>query len=98
VLTRVSFIAAHARHPNAARLWTDFLLSRHGQKVLGDAVKLAPVRADVEAQVTQAKLLRESGDHARPIAVDLALTEPMQPQRHTELVRTWNETVEAGKR
>lgn len=97
VLTRVSLIAAHARHPNAARLWTDFLLSQQGQQILGDAVKLAPIRTDVDTQVSQAALLPGAGQ-ARPIAVDLALTEPMQPQRHAQLLRTWTETVDAGKR
>lgn len=96
VLTRVSFIAAHARHPNAAKLWTDYLLSPHGQKVLGDAVKLAPIRADVDAEVSQAKLLREINGHVRPIAVNIELTGPIQPQRHEELLHSWKQAVAEG--
>lgn len=97
VLTRVSFIAARARHPNAARLWTDYLLSARGQKVLGDAVKLAPVRADVDAAVTQALLLKDIGANARPISVDLTLTEALGPARHRELVHDWDDGVAAGR-
>lgn len=97
VLTRVSFIAARARHPNAARLWTDYLLSARGQKVLGDAVKLAPVRADVDAAVTQVALLKEIGANARPISVDLTLTEALAPARHNELVHKWDDGVAAGR-
>jgi iron(III) transport system substrate-binding protein len=96
VLTRISLIAAHARHPNAARVWTDYLLSARGQKVLGDVVKLAPVRDDVDALVSQTSWAGALAGHARPIAVNLELTEPLQPQRHAALVRTWNDTVSTG--
>jgi iron(III) transport system substrate-binding protein len=97
VLTRVSFIAARARHPNAARLWTDYLLSARGQKVLGDAVKLAPVRADVDAAVSQARLRNDIGSHAWPIAVDLTLTQALEPARHAALMRSWDDGVAAGR-
>lgn len=97
VLTRVSFIAAHARHPNAARLWTDYLLSARGQRVLGDKVKLAPVRSDVDAAVSQAALARELGGNARPIAVDMALTRALEPARHAALVRQWDSAAASGR-
>ena len=40
-------VAAKARHPNAARLLTDFVLSQEGQKILRD-LKRVPARSDVE--------------------------------------------------
>jgi iron(III) transport system substrate-binding protein len=33
-MTRVAFISAKSRHPNAARLFIDFLLSKEGQEML----------------------------------------------------------------
>jgi iron(III) transport system substrate-binding protein len=42
-------IAAHATHPNAARLFTDFALSKEGQEMVRDGLR-EPARADVESQ------------------------------------------------
>jgi iron(III) transport system substrate-binding protein len=40
-------VAAKARHPNAARLLTDFVLSQEAQRILRD-LKRVPARSDVE--------------------------------------------------
>ena len=48
IASRVAFIARDARHPAAARLFLDFLLSRTGQTLLARQW-LLPVRADVRA-------------------------------------------------
>jgi iron(III) transport system substrate-binding protein len=42
-------VAAHAPHPNAARLFVDFLLSREGQELLVKTARV-PVRSDVKAE------------------------------------------------
>src|SRR4029078_9147968 len=34
VLSRVMFIGKKAQHPNAAKLWTDYILSQRGQKLM----------------------------------------------------------------
>src|SRR4029453_14640232 len=36
IITRVMFIGKKAANPNAAKLWTDYLLSRRGQNVLAN--------------------------------------------------------------
>ena len=48
-------ISTHAPHPNAAKLFVDFVLSREGQELISSFLRI-PVRADVEAQIPGLKL------------------------------------------
>ena len=47
-------VSANAPHPNAARLFVDFLLSREGQDTIASFYRL-PTREDVEARVPRSK-------------------------------------------
>ena len=44
----VQAISAYAPHPNAAKLWTDYILSKRGQTIIADQALLGSVRTDVE--------------------------------------------------
>jgi iron(III) transport system substrate-binding protein len=55
LLSRVAFVTAAARHPNAAKLFLDFMLSRDGQEVL-KAHGMGPVRNDIPPPPVQARL------------------------------------------
>jgi iron(III) transport system substrate-binding protein len=55
VMSRVAFIAAGARHPNAARLFLDFLLSREAQTILREH-GMGSIRADVGVPAEQSHL------------------------------------------
>ena len=89
VLSRVMFISKHAKHPNAAKLWSDYMLSARGQKVLGDALELFAIRDDVDAQYTAAKLNQELGGRAKPIPLNMDITEYLEPQKSQEFVARW---------
>ncbi|MEO7743134.1 MAG: ABC transporter substrate-binding protein [Usitatibacter sp.] len=98
VLSRVAFISKHAKHPNAAKLWLDHLLSMRGQKVIGDALELFAIRTDVDARYTAASLSRELGPRARPISIDGDLALTLDPSRRNPFIKRWNEAVEAGRK
>jgi iron(III) transport system substrate-binding protein len=89
VLSRVMFIGRHAAHPNAARLWADFMLSRRGQKIIGDAIELYAVRDDVDAEYTAAKLAQRIGAAARPIPIDPRLADDLEPARQHNFIKGW---------
>lgn len=55
LLTRVAFITASATHPNAAKLFLDFLLSREGQNTL-KRYGMGPVRTDLTLPPEQTRL------------------------------------------
>ena len=48
-------VAARAPHPNAGRLFTDYVLSREGQEVIASFYRV-PTRSDVEAMVPRLKV------------------------------------------
>ena len=89
LLTRVAFVSRKAAHPNAARLWLDYLLSPRGQKILGDAIELYPIRQDVEARFTASKLLAQLGPAAWPIRPDLSLVHALESPERRAVLRGW---------
>ena len=98
VLSRVLFISKHARNPNAAKLWVDYMLSPRGQKVIGDSLELFTIRADVDAEYTAAKLARDIGPNARPIPLSAAVTTYLDSKKHAEFVDDWKSAIAAGRR
>ena len=96
VLSRVMFISRHATHPNAAKLWADFVLSRRGQKIIGDSLELFAIRDDVDATYTAAGLAQQIGASARPIPLSAAITEPLEPRSHDDLIVSWKRRLAEG--
>jgi iron(III) transport system substrate-binding protein len=50
-LPQMTFIMAKAPHPNAAKLWLDFILSETGQKILADKEALISARAGFQSPI-----------------------------------------------
>jgi len=96
VLSRVIFIGKDAKHPNAAKLWVDYVLSQRGQKVIGSDVELYSIRDDVEAPYTAAKLKAELGANVKPIPVAGEITEYLDPKKRLDFLGKWKEEL-AGK-
>jgi len=94
VLSRIAFVSKRATHPNAARLWLNYLLSARGQKVLGDAIELFPIREGVEARYTAAKLRGAIGPAVREVPLDMSLAEAMKPGVRNPILASWR--VAAG--
>ena len=95
ILSRVMFISKEAKHPNAAKLWTDYMLSARGQKVIGDALELYAVRDDIDAKYTARELNRVLGKSATPIPIGPEIVEDLAPSRHAAFIRRWKENLAA---
>ena len=93
VLSRVILIAKKARHPSAARLWLDYVLSRRGQAVLAEKSRLFSIRPDVQGEFTAASLSATLGSSARPIAVGPGMLVFLDKAKHAELVKRWRKAV-----
>jgi iron(III) transport system substrate-binding protein len=87
VMSRIAFISAHARRPNAAKLFLDFLLSVKGQRLLAER-NLAPVRTGVPGGASQAPQAS-----ARPIEVGPALLANLDQMRRRRLVADWRQAL-----
>lgn len=96
VVSRVMFMAARAPHPNAARLWVDFVLSQAGQGVMARACGLGAVRDDVDGPFTLRSLRTIPGLRLRPIGVSHRLLDHLDPLRRTALVERWRQRVGAS--
>lgn len=88
VMSRIAFIARDARHPAAAKLFLDFLLSREGQSLLARN-SLWPARSDVRAR-------RLPADQARPVRVGPQLLVNLDMLKRRNFLRDWNSLIASG--
>jgi iron(III) transport system substrate-binding protein len=95
VVTRVMFISRSAAHPNAAKLWVDYLLSRRGQEQLARA-DLGALRGDVDDPMTPAAPGRRLGSAVKPIAVGPQLLEHLDAARQSAFQERWMATAGAS--
>jgi iron(III) transport system substrate-binding protein len=96
ILSRVMFIGKKAQHPNAAKLWTDYVLSQRGQKMIGGEVELFSMRDDVEAEYTAAKLNKQLGGVVKPIPVSAEITEYLDAKKRLEFLGQWKAAIASG--
>ncbi|CAG9168154.1 hypothetical protein LMG23992_01036 [Cupriavidus laharis] len=89
VLSRIQLISQRASHPNAARLWVDYTLSRRGQTLMAQRAGLYAVRSDVGGDTTAARLVTQLGASMRPILNDPDLTRHLDIAAYREFVTRW---------
>jgi iron(III) transport system substrate-binding protein len=93
VMSRVTFIARRAPHPNAARLWVDYVLSRHGQEMLARSAGTFSVRGDLPAESSASALHARLGDAGRPIALGTGLLTYLDQIKRRDFLRQWNAVI-----
>ena len=81
-VSRVAFISSRAPHPNAAKLFLDYLLSRDGQQRQLEA-GLFPIRGERETGVPS------EPDLVTPIRIDQGLGDLLDQQYRKKLLRRW---------
>jgi iron(III) transport system substrate-binding protein len=95
IMSRVALIAKDAKHPNAARVFLDYLLSQRGQQALAKASVYA-IRSDVEGETTQAAVAKALGQAVKPIPVDASLLSYLDQTKRLEFLRQWQQAM-SGK-
>jgi iron(III) transport system substrate-binding protein len=96
VLSRVLFIGKQAKNPNAAKLWTDYILSQRGQKLIGGDVELFSIRSDVDAEYTAASLAKQLGANVKPIPVSAEIVTYLDQKKRLDFLADWKATLQAG--
>ncbi|EGF32129.1 ABC-type Fe3+ transport system, periplasmic component [Oxalobacteraceae bacterium IMCC9480] len=97
ILSRVQFINKAAKNINAAKLWTDYLLSQRGQTVVANGAKLFAIRADVTGETTSADLIKQIGAaNVKPIPVHPVILQYLEPTKRMAFLKNWKDT--AGKK
>jgi len=90
--SRLALITKGAPHPNAAKLFLDFTLSKEGQEALASG-GLPSVRADVASGLNVDTLNERVGGGLKPIAVDEALLDFMDPARRVGFFNEWKAAI-----
>ncbi|WP_024304586.1 ABC transporter substrate-binding protein [Pseudogulbenkiania sp. MAI-1] len=90
VVTRLTLISRAAPHPNAARLWTDFVLSREGQTVLAADARLPPIRNGLPRRLGQ-MVLDPASPALRPIKVGTGLLVYLDTAKKSLFLKRWRD-------
>jgi len=93
VMSRVIFISKHAKHPNAAKLWLDYLLSARGQQIVSDKADLFAIRSDIKGETTMAKLSKQLGAGARPIPISKETIEFLDQKKRLDFLKKWQQSL-----
>lgn len=93
VASRIALIPEQARHPNAARLFLDFMLSRPGQAQLARRY-MAPVRIDVAAPARA----RAPTSAARAIRIGPALIANLDQMKRQRILAQWRSALDQKPR
>jgi iron(III) transport system substrate-binding protein len=97
VLSRVLFIGKHAKNPNAAKVWTDYILSARGQKLIGSDVELFAIRSDIDAEYTAASLNKQLGSNViKPIPVSSEIVSYLDPKKRLAFLADWKKALATG--
>ena len=88
VTSRVAFISKHAKSPNAAKLFLDYMLSKRGQEVIAKA-DLYTLRDDIDGEASIKAVTKEIGDKARPVPIDQPLLETLDQTKRLAFLSKW---------
>jgi iron(III) transport system substrate-binding protein len=88
VTSRVAFISKHAKSPNAAKLFLDYMLSKRGQEVVARA-DLYTLRDDIDSEASIKAVTKTIGDKARPVPIDQTLLDNLDQTKRLAFLSKW---------
>lgn len=86
---RVSFISQESEHPNAAKLWLDYVLSEKGQQILASQADIPSIRRDIAGKNDIDGMTALLGKALKPIPVNETLLDYLQPQKRLQFIKQW---------
>jgi iron(III) transport system substrate-binding protein len=93
VVSRLATISKQAQHPNAARLWVDYLLSKRGQTLIANDANLYAIRADVDGETSAAGLTKALGDSLKPIQIGPGLLVYLDQSKRLAFLKQWQQSI-----
>ena len=92
VMSRIALIPKNAKHPNGAKVFLDYLLSKRGQRLLAKAM-LFSIRDDVEGEATASALTKELGGTLKPLPVGPSLLVYLDQAKRLEFLKQWQQAL-----
>lgn len=93
VMSRTVILSRYARHPNAARLWLEYLLSARGQGLLGQRAEMPTLRGDANGEINSQRLREMLGPSMRAINVGPGLLVYRDRAKQAEFLRRWRQGI-----
>lgn len=93
VMSRIALLSKAAPHPNAGKLWLDYLLSRRGQVLLANRAELSSIRSDVQGEFTSETLRKTLGPSLKAIGVGPTLLVFLDQSKRLEFLRRWHQSA-----
>lgn len=96
VISRVTLISQDAKHPNAAKLWTDYVLSKRGQTLIANEAGLFAIRSDVTGEATISHLTKQLGDSLKPVPIGASLLVYLDQAKRLEFLKQWKAALQGA--
>jgi iron(III) transport system substrate-binding protein len=93
VMSRIAILPKAAKHPNAGKLFLDFLLSQPGQEIIARKSDLFAIRAGVTGEFTATQLQAQMGDKLKPVPVGPQLLGNLDPAKRLQFLKEWQQAV-----
>jgi iron(III) transport system substrate-binding protein len=92
VMSRIALIPRAAKHPNAAKVFLDYLLSRRGQELLARSA-LFSLHDEVEGEMTASALMKKRGGNFKPLPVGPSLLVYLDQAKRLDFLRRWQRAL-----
>ena len=92
VMSRVAVLPKAAKHPNAGKVFLDYLLSKRGQELVAKAA-LFSIRDDVQGETTSASLQKELGQVLKPIPVGPDILDSLNQKKRLDFLKKWQQAI-----
>jgi iron(III) transport system substrate-binding protein len=96
VMSRIAFISRYAPHPEEAKAWLDYLLSRRGQAIF-NRIGLHSVRPDVEDEASAKTMRKQLGNAFRPIILNTGLLTYIDQSKRERFLMHWDDALKTGR-
>jgi len=93
VMSRIAVIPKVAKHPNAGKVFLDYLLSARGQEIIANKAALFSIRSDVQGEYTASSLNKALGSSLKPIPVNASLLVYLDQSKRLAFLKQWQEAL-----
>jgi iron(III) transport system substrate-binding protein len=97
VVSRVALVPRAAGSPDLGEAFLQFLLSREGQTVLAERLRLPAVSLEVAGKDSAAAMQEALGAKLRPVAVSPGLMAYLDTATRAQVLAEWNAALEGSE-
>jgi iron(III) transport system substrate-binding protein len=97
VVSRVALVPRSAASPDLGEAFLGFLMSREGQTVLAERLRLPAVSLEVRGKDSAAAMQEALGARLRPVAVSPGLLAYLDAASRAQVLAEWNAALESGE-